>query len=64
MVVIYSQLPLDQFDTIIWSVYDKNDAPPFEDRGKTIYVKKGSIRDFYYGVISICTATILLMPNW
>jgi CDP-glycerol glycerophosphotransferase len=65
MVVIYSQLPLDQFDKIIWSVYDKNDAPPFEDRGKTAYVKKGSIRDFYYGVISktIFTTHGHFIPN-
>ena len=52
LVALYNQLPLDRFEKIIWSVYHANDEPPFEDRGKTVYVKKGSIRDFYYGVIS------------
>ena len=52
LVALYSQLPLDRFDKIIWSVYDESDEPPFADRGKTIYVKKGSICDFFYGVFS------------
>ena len=65
LVVLYHQLPLDRFDKIIWSVYDENDEPPFADRGKTTYVKKGSLRDFFYGVFSkyVLTTHGHFIPN-
>ena len=52
VVALYKRLPMDRFDKVIWMVYSEEDVSPFEDRGKTIFVKKGSVRDFFYGVIS------------
>jgi len=51
-VALYEAFPDDCFDLIIWSTYGAGDTPPFADRGKTIFVKKGTLRDFYYGVVS------------
>ena len=51
-VAVYRALPMDQFELVIWSVYNEADKPPFEDRGKTIYVLKGSWKDFWYGMVS------------
>ena len=52
VVAVYEQLPMEQFDKVIWSLYSADHIPPFEDRGKTIYVIKGSLKSFYYGIIS------------
>jgi len=64
-VAVYQALPMDRFEKVIWSVYDESDSPPFEDRGKTIFVKKGTIRDFYYGLVSkyVFTTHGLFIPN-
>ena len=52
LVAIYLQLPEARFRKVVWSVYDKQDEPPFLVRGKTQFVRKGSFRDFYYGMVS------------
>jgi len=52
LVVLYDQLPLGKFDRIIWSIYDESHRPPFEERGETVYVRKGSLKDFWYGIVS------------
>lgn len=64
-VAVYSKLPLDRFSKVIWSVYSLEHEAPFEDRGKTIYVKKGSVKDFFYGVFSktIFTTHGHFIPN-
>ncbi|MFD2158966.1 CDP-glycerol glycerophosphotransferase family protein [Rubritalea tangerina] len=51
-VAVYNSLPLERLEKVVWSYYNDEDRPPFEDRGKTIHVKKGSVRDFYYGIVS------------
>lgn len=51
-VAVYTNLPMERLDKVIWSVYNEQDIPPFEDRGKTIFVKKGTLRDFFYGIVS------------
>lgn len=51
-VAIYNELPMDRLERVIWSVYNESDVPPFDDRGKTIFVKKGSWVDFFYGIVS------------
>lgn len=51
-VAVYNSLPMERFEKVIWSVYNEQDIPPFEDRGKTIFVKKGTLKDFYYGIVS------------
>lgn len=52
LVALYEKLPIEKVDKVIWSCYDTSSVRPFEDRGKTVYVKKGSIREFFYGVVS------------
>ena len=52
LVAVYNQLPMDRFSKVIWSTYEVNDSPPFLARGKTVFVKKGSAIDFFYGVFS------------
>ena len=52
MVSIYEALPIDKISKVIWSVYDLGDKVPFKKRSKTIIVQKGSLKDFYYGIIS------------
>lgn len=64
-VAIYNKLPMERLDKVIWSFYNESDIPPFEDRGKTIFVKKGSFIDFYYGIVSkyIFTTHGHFVPN-
>jgi len=52
LVALYEKLPMGELEKVIWSVYDEADQPPFKDRGKTIFVRKGGGRDFYYGIVS------------
>ncbi len=52
LVSLYRELPMDKLDKVIWSCFDLDSEPPFQDRGKTIYVRKGSLKELYYGVVS------------
>jgi len=52
LVSVYQQIPLDKVKKIIWSCYDLDLPFPSDDRGKTIYIKKGSFEEFFYGVFS------------
>jgi len=65
LVAIYNKLPVGHFAKVVWSTYGVNDKPPFEGRGKTIFVKKGSFLDFWYGVFSrtIFTTHGHFIPN-
>ena len=52
LVALYAKLPLESVDKVIWSMYEMGHQPPFEERGKTVYVRKGSLKDFWYGIVS------------
>ena len=51
-VAVYEKLSPTKFRKVIWSVYHKEDQPPFKIREGTGFVVKGSIRDFFYGIFS------------
>jgi len=65
LVAVYESMPMERFDKVIWSTYGVEDSPPFDDRGKTIFVKKGSFLDAWYGVLSgtIFTTHGHFIPN-
>lgn len=52
VVALYQKFPEGRFDLIVWSIYNEKDKPPFTVKGNTLFVKKGSLRDFFYGVVS------------
>ena len=53
VLAIYNKLDLSKVSKVIWSVYDlESEDFPVEVRENTIFVQKGSLKDFYYGVIS------------
>ncbi|WP_377136828.1 CDP-glycerol glycerophosphotransferase family protein [Rubritalea spongiae] len=52
LVALYKRFDTGAYEKIIWSVYDLSHSRPFEMRKGTEFVRNGSLKDLWYGMVS------------
>lgn len=52
LVALYKRFAEAQYEKIVWSVYDLSNSRPFELREVTEFVRNGSLKDLWYGMVS------------